>query len=112
LRGDEKISLEALWGDAHLTRSFFLKFFVLCFTQTLPGALRGAGDVRVGTLICIISFVGLRQIYLFFVTQFHYTIFSVGFSYPITWSLAAIALLIYYKKSNWDSFEKQEELTA
>ena len=103
---------EVLTAGFEFMKTFVPFYFVLCFTQTLPGALRGAGDVRVGTLICIISFVGLRQIYLFFVTQFHYTIFSVGFSYPITWSLAAIALLIYYKKSNWDSFEKPEELTA
>ncbi len=85
-------------------------YFILCFTQVLPGALRGAGDVRFATFVSIVSFVGLRQVYLYFVTQRVYTVTSVALGYPFTWAVVAIALLIYYFKfSNWDSYREKTE---
>jgi putative MATE family efflux protein len=85
-------------------KAFVPFYFILCLTQIIPGSLRGAGDVRVATATCIVSFVVLRQIYLYFITQVNYTIFPVGFSYPATWAIAAIVLCIYYKRTNWDRF--------
>ena len=87
----------------------FLKVFapmycLLCLTQIVPGALRGAGDVRFPTVACIFCFVVLRQIYLFFVTKVIYTPASVALGYPLTWGIAGIAILIYYRRSNWDRF--------
>ncbi len=85
-------------------RIFIPMYFLICVTNTIPGALRGAGDVRVPTLACIGSFVVLRQIYLFFVTRVVYTQLSVGIVYPITWSVAGIILILYYRRTNWNSF--------
>ena len=99
---------QVLAAGYEFMKAFVPFYFVLCFTQTLPGALRGAGDVSASTLICIICFVGLRQIYLFFITKINYSIMTVGLSYPITWCIAAIILIIYYKRSNWDKFAEKE----
>jgi putative MATE family efflux protein len=79
-------------------------YFILCFTQILPGALRGAGNVRFATLTCIFCYVVLRQIYLFIATQISYTIPVVSLSYPLTWAVAAVVLSIYYRRSNWEAF--------
>ena len=80
-------------------------YVIMTVSQVLPGALRGAGDVRVPTLIGIVSFVGLRQVWLFFATKVSYTITSVALGFPVAWALAAIALVWYYRRSDWSRFE-------
>ena len=86
-------------------RIFVPGYFLLCFTQILPGGLRGAGDVKIPTLAAIGSFVVLRQIYLYFVTKISHTTFTVALAYPATWFVAAIIISIYYLRSDWSKFE-------
>jgi putative MATE family efflux protein len=81
-------------------------YFVLTFTLVLPGALRGAGDVKYPTYVCIACFVILRQIYLFFITKINYSIFTVAAGYPATWVLAAVLITVRYLKSDWSAFSK------
>jgi len=89
----------------------FLRLFapfytVLCFTQILPGALRGASDVKFATITCVCCFVFLRQIYLYFMTRFLYTPVTVAVGYPATWFVAAVIITVYYFKSDWSGFEQ------
>ncbi|MDR1060189.1 MAG: MATE family efflux transporter [Clostridiales bacterium] len=88
-------------------RVFVPLYFLLCFTQIIPGALRGAGDVNVATLTCIISFVPIRQAYLYAVSRLGgASIGLVALSYPATWGLAAAVLLFYYfRMTDWSKFE-------
>jgi putative MATE family efflux protein len=79
--------------------------FILAFALILPGALRGAGSVKFPTIAAIVSFVGVRQIYLFLVTKVNYSIAAVGLGYPFTWGLASLAIAIYYLRSDWSAFE-------
>ena len=91
------LGYEFLWA--------FIPFYILlCFTQILPSALRGAGDVRFATLTCIGCFVGLRQIYLAIITRVMYTPTTVALGYPVTWAVAAVMIVVYYRRSNWDGF--------
>ena len=89
-------------------RVFVPCYFVLCFTQILPGALRGAGDVKFATMACVGSFVFLRQIYLFFATKILYNPVTVAIGYPATWTVAAILIAIYYIRSDWSGFGKRK----
>jgi putative MATE family efflux protein len=82
--------------------------FVLSGTQIIPGALRGAGSTRFPTFVCIFSFVALRQIYLFFITRINYSITTVAMGYPLTWMIAASAIFIFYLRSDWSKFERNE----
>lgn len=84
-------------------------YFLLAFTQIIPGALRGAGDVRMATVTCVVSFVGIRQIYLFFITKVAHTITTVAIGYPLTWGIAAIVLILYYRKTDWSRFARGNE---
>jgi putative MATE family efflux protein len=85
-------------------------YVVLAFTQVIPGALRGAGSVKFTSVASVVCFVFLRQIYLGIFTRIDsgsfYTIVTVTLGYPLTWSLCAIANVIYYLKSDWSGFEK------
>lgn len=81
----------------------FLKvnvFFMLCncINHTLAGAIRGRGDSKGPMIIMLVSFVAIRQIYLFVCTRFFInTPTSVGFGYPVGWTCCCIIELIYYR---------------
>jgi putative MATE family efflux protein len=79
-------------------------YFLFSITQVIPAALAGAGHVRVPTAICVISFVVLRQIYFYFISQIHHTHFTIALGSPVTWALAGVALIIYYRRCSWAEF--------
>ena len=75
--------------------SFFLVFN--CVNHVLAGALRGRGDSRGPMVIMLLSFVGIRQVYLYIITRFvANTPFLVGFGYPVGWTSCCILELSYY----------------
>ncbi len=74
-------------------------FFLLanCVNHTLAGALRGRGDAKAPMFIMLSSFVVLRQIYLFVVTNYvANTPILVGLGYPVGWCSCCILELNYY----------------
>ena len=74
-------------------------FFLLCncVNHVLAGALRGRGDSRGPMIIMLLSFVGIRQIYLFVVTRFvTNTPLLVGFGYPVGWTACCIIEVAYF----------------
>ncbi len=74
---------------------FFLLFN--CVNHTLAGALRGRGDSKGPMVIMLLSFVLIRQIYLFIVTRFvANTPFLVGFGYPVGWTTCCIIEVAYF----------------
>ena len=82
--------------------TFFLLFN--CVNHTLAGALRGRGDSRAPMVIMLLSFVVIRQIYLFIVTRFvANTPFLVGFGYPVGWMCCCAIEVTYYlvKRRRW-----------
>ena len=97
---------EVIYYGLHFMRVFVPVYFLLSFNQIMAGSLRGAGDVKVPMLLNIACFVILRQLYLFFVTQISHTATTVALGFPVGWLVAAISISIYYKRSDWSSFEK------
>ncbi len=74
---------------------FFLLFN--CVNHVLAGALRGRGDSRGPMIIMLLSFVGIRQIYLFAVTRFvANTPLLVSFGYPVGWTTCCIIEVTYF----------------
>ncbi len=74
---------------------FFLLFN--CVNHVLAGALRGRGDARGPMIIMLLSFVAIRQVYLFAVTRYiENTPFLVGFGYPIGWMSCFTLETLYY----------------
>ena len=55
------------------------------------------GDSKGPMIIMLLTFVGIRQVYLFVVTHFiANTPFLVGFGYPVGWTSCCILELSYY----------------
>ena len=69
--------------------------------EVLSGALRGCGDVRVPTLITVFFVCGLRVLWLTTMVPLYHTIATVEFSYPLTWTLASLLFILYYKRGAW-----------
>ena len=75
--------------------SFFLLFN--CVNHVLAGALRGQGDSRGPMIIMLLSFVGIRQVYLYVVSRFiANTPLLVGFGYPVGWTTCCIIEMTYF----------------
>ena len=69
--------------------------------EILSGALRGCGDVRIPTLITVVCVCGLRILWLVTVVPVWHSVATVEMSYPITWVLASLLFILYYKKGGW-----------
>lgn len=77
------------------TNSFFLLFN--CINHVLAGALRGRGDSKAPMIIMLLTFVGVRQCYLYVLT--HYIVNAakwVGFGYPVGWMFCCVIEVSYY----------------
>ena len=75
-------------------------FYVLCcFNQVYASALRGAGNTKAPMIIMLLSFVGFRQVYLFFMARICNEILPIAMSYPAGWLLCSFLTVLYYKKA-------------
>ena len=68
-----------------------------CINHVLAGGLRGMGDSKGPMIIMLLSFVAIRQTYLYVMT--HYisnTAMVVGFGYPVGWMSCCIIEVSYF----------------
>ena len=85
-------------------------FYVLCcFNQIYAGALRGAGDSKAPMVIMLISFVGFRQVYLFFMSRICNEIIPIAMGYPAGWLLCSTLSFIYYHRVRLDKNKLVED---
>lgn len=83
-----------------------VRFLAPCYItyiliELIAGAVRGAGKSVGPMLIDVFGVCGLRLAWLFLVVPVHHTLTVVMFSYPITWTVTSVALLIYYFFGRW-----------
>ena len=76
-------------------------YITYILVELLPGAMRGAGKSLVPMLISVFGVCGLRLAWLFLAVPRVHTIIMVEASYPITWTVTSLALLVYYRWGGW-----------
>lgn len=76
-------------------------FFTYVPVELLAGAIRGAGKSLAPTLITLFGVCALRLVWLLAVVPFHKTLPMIELSYPITWTVTSVGLLIYYCRGRW-----------
>lgn len=81
------------------TESLF--FFLLAFSHSMAGILRGSGKSIVPMAVMLICWCIIRVTYVTLMLNFIHDIRVVFWAYPLTWSLSSILFTIYYKKSDW-----------
>jgi Na+-driven multidrug efflux pump len=72
----------------------------LCI-EILSGAVRGAGDSLVPTIITLFGVCLLRLVWLLGIVPQIGTLTAVLVSYPATWGITSVMFILYYWKSGW-----------
>ena len=87
------------WGVLFLrANTFFLLFNSV--NHVLAGSLRGRGDSRGPMYIMLLSFVAVRQVYLFVMTRFiANTPLAVGLGYPVGWVTCCVLETLYARRA-------------
>ncbi len=76
-------------------------YIVCCVNQVYSGALRGAGNSLVPTIIMLSSFVAFRQIYLYIMANFiSNEILPIAMGYPAGWLVCSLLTFIAYHKAD------------
>ncbi len=81
-----------------LLTPFYITYILV---ELLCGAIRGAGKSLVPMVISVFGVCGLRLLWLFTAARAWHTIPVVLASYPITWTVTSLALLVYYRFGHW-----------
>ena len=76
--------------------------YALCgMMDVMVGGLRGIGYSIMPMLVSLVGACGLRLLWLFTVVPAHHTLLAVEASYPITWAVTSVAILLYYRFGRW-----------
>ncbi len=79
------------------TRVILVFMLFNCVNHVLAGGLRGMGDSNGPMIIMLLSFVAVRQAYLYVMTHFvANTALVVGFGYPVGWMTCCFMEVVYY----------------
>jgi putative MATE family efflux protein len=94
------------YGTLH-ARTVTLFYFLLAFSHTVSGILRGAGKSTVPMYVMLAVWCVFRIAYVTSITHFLPGLQPVLAAYPITWSISGVILLIYMLKADWlHNFER------
>ena len=69
--------------------------------EVFSGAVHGAGDALIPTLMTLGGICLLRIVWLVTVVPAHNTLSMVLWSYPITWTITSLMFVIYYYHGGW-----------
>ncbi len=64
--------------------------------EILSGALRGVGDSFIPMVLCAFGVCVLRVFWIIAIVPIHRNMYTIMFSYPLTWVCTTILFLIYY----------------
>ena len=77
-------------------------YFVTCTCiEILSGAMRGAGESAVPTLLTLGGICLLRLVWLLGFVSRDPTVARTMFSYPMTWTVTSLLFIVYYTKGGW-----------
>ena len=82
---------------------FLTPFYLTCvFNQVFAAALRGEGRSIIPMLTMLGCFVGVRQIYLFVMSNFiSNDLIALTVSYPVGWISCALTITLFYHLVQW-----------
>ena len=69
--------------------------------EILSGAMRGAGDSLVPTIMTLTGVCLLRAFWVMAIVPAHHELTTLLLSYPITWTITSSMFLIYYLRGRW-----------
>lgn len=88
------------FGVAH-ARTIAPFYFLLAFSHSLSGTMRGAGLAVVPMSVMVICWCFIRVSYVTIILRYINDIRCIFWGYPLTWVLSSVILLIYFLKADW-----------
>jgi len=85
----------------YIIRHFVPFYCIWTLVEVLSGVLCGVGDAVKAVLFCGIGTCLLRVLWIFFIHPMFPTLFDLCIVYPISWSVTALAFVIYFKSGRW-----------
>ena len=82
----------------HLLVPFYIAYIPI---EILSGALRGAGDTLVPTLLTLVFICLFRVVWIMFVAPHFAGVDVILWSYPVTWVLTGVLFILYYRNKRW-----------
>jgi Na+-driven multidrug efflux pump len=79
-----------------MTRFLVPTYVTYVCIEIFSGALRGVGDVWIPTLICLSGICLIRIVWIFAAVPKWPGVYTVIFSYPLTWVITSLLFLVYY----------------
>ncbi len=80
---------------------YFAPVYILYVTiEILSGAMRGVGDCWKPMMICCFGVCGIRVLWILLAVPLKPDVFTIAFSYPLTWTVTTIGMLVYFLKSS------------
>ena len=76
-------------------------YFTWIIIEILSSVLRGVGDAIAPTVICAIGICVVRAIWIYTVFRANPNILTISLTYPVSWIVTDIAMIIYYRKGKW-----------
>ncbi len=84
-------------------------YFLLALSHCMAGILRGAGKAVVPMVVMMVCWCVIRIAYLELILSYIPEIQWLFRAYPITWTLSALTLLVYYRKADWlHAYEREQ----
>ena len=71
-------------------------FITYVCVEVISGALRGVGDCWIPTLICLSGICLIRILWIMLAVPLRPDVYTVTFSYPLTWTITSILFILYY----------------
>ena len=73
-------------------------YFTYIVIEIFSGALRGVGDCWIPMLISCLGICVIRVLWILFAVPLRRDIYTIMFSYPLTWTVTSILFLVYFHK--------------
>lgn len=86
---------------AQIMRFFVPYYAVWIVIEIVSNTLRGVGDAVRPMLIVTIGVCLMRILWITLVVPHYPGIRCISYSYPVSWTITAIALTVYYFRSGW-----------
>ena len=105
---DDPAVMEATRQIMWMLVPFYLVWTII---EGIGGVLRGVGDALHPFLITCIGVCAIRLIWVIFVFPQLDSLTGLLFCWPLSWTVTAIAMMIYYKRGSWLNRRLNGDLT-
>ena len=101
---------EAVKYGVIMQKTVTLFYFLLAFSHSATGVLRGCGKSVVPMVTMLGFWCGIRVLYVTMAIRFFPVFQTICWAYPITWTLSSIVFIWFLLRTDWvHAYEQKKE---